>query len=104
MAIINAVIGGGKVRVGTQLAGKQATGQGHTHDNTHLAFASRREELLLRLEAEHVEDNLHALHMRILNSLERLPDGFDADAIITNLALLYQLVHDGEDFRHVINR
>src|SRR6266852_1009599 len=100
MAIIGAVVSGGKVRVGAQFAGKQTTSQGHTHDNANLAFTRSREELLLRLEAKHVEDNLYALHIGILYSCERLRDGFDAHTVITDLALLHQFIKDGKDFRH----
>ena len=66
-------------------------------------FACSCKKLLRWLKAEHVEDDLDALDVRIGNRFERLVHPFHAHAIEAKLPLLHQVVEDAKDLGHVID-
>src|SRR2546421_2971006 len=92
-----------KLCVGTESTCKQPTGQRHTCQDTDLPLRCSGKEFFRWLESKHVENDLDALKMRIVDCLECLIYAFHAHTVITNLALLHQIVKDAEDLRHVIN-
>ena len=68
-----------------------------------MSLTSGCKELFCGFETEHVEDNLHALDIRIAYRLESLFYSLYTDAVKTHLALLHKIVKDTKDFRHVID-
>src|SRR2546430_17082734 len=63
MAVIHAVIVGGKLRLGVELAGQQAACQRDASQDANAMFSSSSKEPFRWFEAEHIEDNLDALYI-----------------------------------------
>ena len=53
--------------------------------------------------AKHVEDDLHALHVRIVHRLESLFRRLDAHAVVAQLAGRHEIVEHAEHFRPVVH-
>src|SRR5690606_40241137 len=81
VAVEVAVVAFLEAGIGAELAAEHAAGQWHPRDHRHAAALGLAEEQLRRTQAEHVEDDLHAGDVRILDRLERLLDALDAHAI-----------------------
>ena len=64
VAVELAVIVGREHRVGPQLAGQQAARERHAREDADLALLRLGKHALRRLLPEHVEDDLHGLHVR----------------------------------------
>ena len=97
------MIVGGERRLLRELAGQQPARERHAGDDPDLLCQRLGEELLRRLEAEHVEDDLNRLHARLADSAEGLVDRLDADAVVADLARLHHLVEDAEDIGRVVD-
>ena len=57
------------------------------------------EEQVRRALAEHIEDDLHRLHARILDRFQRLFHFLDAHAVIADLPGFHQVVQQAEHLR-----
>src|SRR5260370_39641971 len=97
------MVGWSKLCVTGHLTCKHTACQRYTCQDANLAFAGSSEELLGRLETEHVENNLDALQVWVGDRLESLVYTLYADTIKADLALLYQVVEDTKDFRHIVD-
>ena len=97
------MIVGRELRLARQLAGQHSAGQRHARQNADLLARRLREEQIRRTLPEAVEDDLHRLHVGILDRLERLLHALHADAVVANLAGLHQPVERAEDLGPVID-
>src|SRR6185436_154421 len=86
-----------------ELAREQAGGERHAGQDTHLAARGLFEQELERTLAEHVEDDLNGLNVRILERLQALFHALHADAVVAQLALPHELVEDAERLRLVVD-
>src|SRR5918997_6552619 len=77
---------------------------GMAGENADVLLLGEREELLDRLLAEDVEDDLDGLHARIRQGHPRLLDPLDADAVVLYLARLLQVVQGLEGLALAVRR
>ena len=103
-AIERAVIVGRKPRHGSELAGQKTARQWNPGEDADLLRQRFGEDPFRRLEAEHVEDNLNTLHVRVLHRVERLVGRLNADPVVAQLAGGNQVVQNGEGFRLSVER
>src|SRR5690606_9715975 len=91
------VVVGGEGGVGGELAGQQSAGQRDPGDDADPGPAGGGQHLVQRLEAEGVEDDLHAGHVGAADRGQRLLAGLHADAVGGDPLLFDQVVQGVED-------
>ena len=86
-----------------QLAGQHAGGKRQPRQNPHPPPPGFAKKQLARTLAENVEDNLHGLHARKFNRLERVLHLFHAHAVVADFAGFGEIIQNVEHLRHVEN-
>src|SRR5437660_11065795 len=71
--------------------------------NTHSSALSFGEEEIARALPKHIENDLHGLHGREFDRLERFFDFLNTDAVVSQLAGFDELVEHAENLWHVVN-
>jgi hypothetical protein len=101
--VVDAMIALRKLCIAAELSTEHAAGERNAYNDANLPLAGGGEELIGGLEAEHIEDNLHALHVGISDGLEGLFNLLHTDAIVADLALPHEVVEDAEDLWIIVN-
>jgi len=92
-----------KLRLRGYLACKETACQRNTDYYSNFPLLCCGKEICGGLQSEHVEDDLHALEIRVFCGLERLGDLLDADPIVSHLAFTFQFIKRSENFRPIVD-
>src|SRR6266700_7467947 len=103
MAVETTMLVGSEVGIRAEFAGQESTCQRDTSQNPNLTFTCDRKKVLLWLEPEQVEDELHTLNVRVADGFERLVHPLYTHPIIADFALLHQVIKDAKDLGHVVD-
>src|SRR5258708_36001927 len=91
-----------KLRLRTELAGQQATCQRYSCQDAHTMLTCSSKKLFRRLETKHVEDDLHALNVRIGNRFERPVHTLQSPTITADFTPPHQPLQHAHSLRHII--
>jgi hypothetical protein len=84
-----------------ELAGQEAARERDACEDSDFPCQRFGEDAFGRLEAEQVEDDLDALHVRVAHRVQRFLDDLHAHAVVAELAGPHQIIQDAE---HLVPR
>ena len=89
--------------MGREVSGQQAAGQRHAGDQADAAFVGLSEKQFRWPQPKGIEDDLHRLHLAVLDRLERFLHFFNAHAVVANLSRCHESVETEKNLWPVVN-